>query len=32
MNLLGPDANYKESYLDAVRGFQKEGLWGHTVH
>lgn len=30
MNLVAPDTKYKESYLDAVREFQQEGLSWHT--
>ena len=29
MNLIAPDSAFKESYLEAVRGFQQEGLWWH---
>jgi predicted acetyltransferase len=30
LSLVTPSAEYKDSYLDAVRGFQKEGLWWHA--
>lgn len=28
--LVSPSAQYKSSYLEAVRGFQQEGLWWHA--
>lgn len=30
MILVAPDSEFKESYLEAVRGFQHEGLWWYT--
>ena len=30
LSLVSPSSDYKESYLEAVRGFQQESLWWHA--